>query len=322
LDRAQYLEIRKKLNLKHQASALAIFMAQNALLIAAITFIWLEFNDSIFRFLTIPLISAFIFRNFSMMHEAVHKSASKNIFINDIVGLMTGAVCLLAYEPWKRSHLEHHVWSGNIDKDPVTAIITAFPKMSPFTQNTLSFFWMIWFPMLACMQYVVFWWLAAKIYLKKPSAHLLMSLVVPAFFWTALFTFTSTAFAMTALLPSLILYMVAVEVVNLPHHLQLPQYRGDTKLMMWEQYKIARSCVYPRWFARLVALNFNYHIEHHMYPDVAWYHLEQLHNQVIGSLKNSYNTDPYFRWILDNKRLPINEVLKAQNENLPLKKAV
>jgi acyl-lipid omega-6 desaturase (Delta-12 desaturase) len=249
-----------------------------------------------------------------MMHEAVHFAASKNRWLNDVTGIIAGSIALLPYEPWKRSHLEHHKWSGNVEKDPVMAIINFFPTLSKASRNAFSFFWKVWFPMLACMQYSVFWMLAAKQYVEKPmSAKLLISLLAPVIMWTSLIALLPTTFSLQILLPAVLIYFVAVEVVNFPHHLQLPQYRGETKLAIWDQHKIARSCVYPKWFGRLVALNFNYHIEHHMFPDVPWYHLEALHKEVSASLQADYNTDPYFQWILENKVLPIEEVLRASN---------
>lgn len=310
MDRTKYQNIRRKLNLAHSQNALFIYWMQNLVLGAASYLASLQ-NKPI-RFVAIPLIATLIFRNFSMMHEAVHRAASKNSQINDWNGVFAGAVCLLPFEAWKKSHLEHHLWSGNIDKDPVMAIIRTFPKMPSALRQSLSLFWRAWFPMLACMQYVVFWALAMGIFLKKPeSLRVAISLFSPALLWGVLFTVMPAHSVLEILAPSILLYFLAVEVVNLPHHLQLPQHGGDTKFPIWEQHQIARSCVYPKWFGRLVVLNFNYHIEHHMFPDVPWYHLEKLHREISKDLATAYNTDPYFSWILENKPKPISDVLKS-----------
>lgn len=312
MDRTVYLEIRKQLDLDHKQWALTQHIFQNVLLVAVALSAWFLLPPPLAHVIAIPTIAIIIFRHFSMMHEAVHRVASSNQKINQLVGVFAGAVCLLPFEPWKRSHIEHHAWSGNIEKDPVMAIITAFPKMKPRLQQTLSRFWMLWFPMLACLQYIVFWWLASKIFLKKPkSTEVLLSLMAPLFLWATLFTFAGTPFGFGVLLPALFLYFVAVEVVNFPHHLQLPQHGGETKFRIWDQHQTARSCVYPRWLAQFVVLNFNYHIEHHMYPDVPWYHLEKLHIKVKSALGNSYNTDTQFAWILANKPKPLAQVLKS-----------
>lgn len=308
MDRTKYQDIRKKINLSQNKNALSLYWAQNSAMAGLV--IYFAAQQSYARFLAIPLLAAFIFRNFSMMHEAVHNAASRNKTLNDWNGIFAGAVCLLPFEPWKKSHLEHHQWSGNIERDPVMAVVRVFPKMTPASRGFFSFFWRAWFPMLACMQYFVFWALAMKIYIQKPkSLKVAASLLSPIVFWTAAIALFPLHVQIIA--PSILLYFLAVEVVNFPHHLQLPQHGGDTKFPVWEQYRIARSCVYPRWFGRLIVLNFNYHIEHHMFPDVPWYHLEKLHAEVRTALSENYNTDPYFAWILENKQKPLLDVLKS-----------
>ena len=317
MDRIKYLRIRKTQDLSMKPLALPLHYLKEAVFLGLITLLWN--SDHFVKFAVVPLIACVMFRNFSLMHEAVHKAVSKHSLVNDLVGIFAGAICFLPFEPWRRSHLEHHSWSGNVDKDPVTAIITAFPKFHPALKLTLSFFWRAWFPMLAFMQYIVFWYLASKIFLRhRNSIKLLISLIAPVTVWATVVAMTSTAFALSALLPGLIFYMIGVEVVNFPHHLQLPQYHGETRFPVWEQYKIARSCIYPKWFARWVALNFNYHIEHHMFPDVPWYRLEALHSVVLPELGEAYNTDPYLKWFLENKQKSIGDVIKAADQSTEL----
>lgn len=310
MDRTKYQDIRQKFNLSQRQGALAIHWMQNGSLLIIVAGLYTYCGSA--RFVGIPLIASFIFRNFSMMHEAVHRAANRNNRINDWSGIIAGAICLLPFEPWRKSHLEHHLWSGNIDRDPVMAIIRIFPKMPSRLQKMLSFFWQIWFPMLACIQYVVFWALAFQTFVKKPdSPRNLASLVSPLIAWGLAIAITPATFSYEILAPAVFLYFLAVEVVNFPHHLQLPQFGGDTKFPIWEQHRIARSCVYPKWFGRLVALNFNYHIEHHMFPDVAWYHLDRLHVLVKSELGFEYNTDTQFSWILENKPKCLEDVLKS-----------
>ncbi len=316
MDRHVYMKIRKSQALQRRRFALAWYYVQDVAALLGIAAFAVHFQHSLLRVALIPAIAALIFRNFSMMHEAVHGAAAKNKRLNQCVGWLAGGICLLAFEPWKHSHLEHHLWSGNTERDPVTAIITVFPKMPVGTRKTISFFWRIWFPILAVIQYVVFWALAAQI-LRQPktrSVSMMVSVLCPLTLWGLVFSLCTPTFSLSVLVPAILVYLVGVEVVNFPHHLQLPQYRGNTRFPIWEQHRIARSCLYPKWFARHVVLNFNYHIEHHMFPDVSWYHLESLQGEVSKALAHSYNIDPSFRWILDNKRRSMGEVLKAADD--------
>lgn len=308
MNKAKYLAIRKSHDLSIKSSALIAHYLREAIFVAAIYFVWNQ--GSLAKFATIPLVAAVLFRNFSLMHDAVHKAAFKNKWTNDLAGFISGGICLLPFEQWRRSHLEHHTWSGNLDKDPVTAFISIFPKLPPRVKSVLNFFWMSWFPLLAMVQYTVFWALAAKITLQnRLSPRLAISLAAPICTWGLAFALTPMPFFLGALVPGAILYFVAVEVVNFPHHLQLPQYYGETRFAFWEQYKISRSCIYPRWFASWIVLNFNYHTEHHLYPDVPWYHLPKLQKPLREALGAEYNCDPHFTWILDNKPRPLEAVI-------------
>jgi acyl-lipid omega-6 desaturase (Delta-12 desaturase) len=314
MDKAQYIAIRKSQDLAIKPLLVLAHYIREVALVTAIYFVWNQ--TSYAKYFAIPLIASLLFRSFSSMHDAVHKAVSKNNWFNDFVGVMAGGVCLLPFEHWRRSHLEHHTWSGNLDKDPVTAFITIFPKLPPKVKQVLNFFWMSWIPLLAMVQYMVFWSLASKITLQnKLSPKLALSLAAPVFVWAAAFALTPLEFSLGALLPGVILYFTAVEVVNFPHHLQLPQYHGETRFPFWEQYKISRSCIYPKWFATWVVLNFNYHTEHHLFPDVPWYHLPKLQAPVRDVLGSAYNTDPHFAWIIENKPKRLEAVIHYDNSN-------
>ncbi len=311
MDKATYSAIRKSHDLSIKPASIFAHYVREGFVVAAIYLVWNQ--NSPVKYVAILLIASLLFRNFSIMHDAVHKAVLKNKWANDLVGIISGGICLLPFEQWRRSHLEHHTWSGNLDKDPVTAFITIFPKFPARIRNVFNFFWKSWFPLLAIVQYTVFWALAAKITLQnRLSPRLAVSLAAPGVIWGAAFAFAPTSFVLGALLPGAIVYFVAVEVVNFPHHLQLPQYRGETRFAFWEQYKISRSCVYPQWFATWVVLNFNYHTEHHLYPDVPWYHLAKLQKPVRVALGANYNTDTNFTWILENKPKSLDAVIHYQ----------
>ncbi|MGE0633993.1 MAG: fatty acid desaturase, partial [Pseudobdellovibrionaceae bacterium] len=143
----------------------------------------------------------------------------------------------------------------------------------------------------------------------QKSLRNVISLFSPIFVWTTILALAPLQISLTVLAPAVVLYMIAVEVINFPHHLGLPQSKGDAKLPAWEQHQTARSCIYPEWFAKFFALNFNYHIEHHMFPDAPWYYLDKLHLEVKEELKSLYNTDPQFAWILNNRPKDLADVL-------------
>jgi fatty acid desaturase len=322
MDRAIYIKIRNGLDLEKKFFSLAIYILQDIALIAITAGIWNGLQASVLRFLVIPILFTIIFRGFGIMHEAVHGAVSKNRVINDAMGLLGGGLCLLPFYPWKNSHLQHHLWSGNVEKDPVMAFLKWYPNLPSGMQNFMSVLWQLWLPILGITQHFVFWRLSFAYLLKAPSKKALISLVLPLLLWGAAVSLVSREFTYGALIPALFIYFFAIEVVNLPHHLRLPQFRGDEKFPAWEQYQTARSCIYPKWLARFVVLNFNFHTEHHMFPDVPWYHLDKLQDPVGKALKENYNTDLYFGWFLENKKRTIHEVISSVDEKKPSKTSV
>jgi fatty acid desaturase len=309
ISKERYFEIRARMNLSPDPYFLIKFGLQSAALVTACFWILANHGSSPLRFLAVPLISLFMFRSFAFMHEAVHGLLSKNSRTNHFLGIVSGAFCLLSYDSWKKAHIDHHRWSGNIDKDPVAAMIKTFPKFPGSLKKILTFGWKCWLPTLSFLQHTVFWAITIRYTASnRQSMGQIMSAVIPAVFWVSVLSFIPLHLTLSVIIPSIVLYLIGTEVINAPHHLGLTYYRGETKIPLWEQFRTARTCVYPKWLARFVVLNFNYHAEHHMYPYVPWYHLDKLHQVLRPEIGEGYNLDPSFSWVLTNRSKDLVEV--------------
>lgn len=320
ISKERYFEIRDTVDLSHDPSFLIKFALQSVAMVTAVIWILAKHGHSPLRFSAIPLISLLMFRSFAFMHEAVHGLLSKNSRTNHVLGIISGALCLLSFDSWKKAHIEHHRWSGNIDKDPVAAMIKTFPKFPKPLQRVLTFGWKCWLPTLSFLQHTVFWAITFHHTLKsKQSFGQVLSAVIPALFWVSVVALCPLKITLLVVLPSIVFYLIGTEVINAPHHLGLTYYRGETKIPLWEQFKTARSCVYPKWLARFVVLNFNYHAEHHMYPYVPWYHLDKLHQIVRPEIGAEYNLDPSFSWVLANRSKDLGEVFGSDQATESLK---
>ncbi|MCM0605938.1 MAG: fatty acid desaturase [Xanthomonadaceae bacterium] len=316
-------EIRNSLKLKFDETFLQNYIISSSFLLVVAIFLNLRFSYSPVRFLSIPLITVFMFRSFAFMHEAVHCLLTKNLKLNQLLGVISGTFCLLSFESWKQAHLAHHKWSGNVDKDPVAAMIKRYPNFSSTTQGILSFGWRIWFPALSLLQHSVFWGITVQFTLtKKITPRLFWSAIVPILFWVCLVALSPAPFIVSILLPSILLYLIGTEIINAPHHLGLEYFFGDTQIPISEQFKIARSCVYPEWISKWIVLNFNYHIEHHMYPFVPCYHLDKLHSVLKKELGSIYNQDPSFSWTFTNRKKDLGIVFGSDQVSLEYKKRV
>jgi len=143
---------------------------------------------------------------------------------------------------------------------------------------------------------------------KAPLPEIFLA-VLPIGFWLGLSVSLGSAIFWGTIVAGITLYLLLVEVVNFPHHLQLENSEKGPAIPAWEQEPYARSCLYPRWISELVVLNFNYHVEHHLFPDVPWYDLPRLSQKLVPDLGPNYKTDPGFEWILTNRKRNLDSVL-------------
>lgn len=325
MDKKKYLDIRKQHLLKVAQYAWLVPFGINVILISMILTVWWSQKNQwiplwVASLLTAVFIPVLIFRMFALMHESVHGVGAENTTVNDYLGIISGAFCFLPFELWKKSHVEHHFWSGNVEKDPVMAFLLTYYNMKRLRRNIINALWSVWFPILGLIQHTVFWKLSMMHFLqslrsRQMDMKSLLSFLSPIILWGSIFTFAPATVIFFGFLPAFYLYLLLVEMVNLPHHLRLPANSGDKRQNLWDQHESVRTCVYPKWFSHWVTLNFNYHVEHHLYPDAPWFLLDQLHEQVQPVLGSAYNTDLNMSWIVQQRKMPLDQVLEINNQS-------
>ncbi len=312
MEKTEYLSIRNSIDFEISNWECLKYFFIDSLLICSLYFIHINISPWAKGFVSAPIVAIFMFRNFSMMHEAVHGASCRlPRGFNHAIGILCGAFCLLPFDPWKKIHLDHHFWSSNIHKDPSMSLITKYPKWPAALRKSCNFLWKMWFPVLSILQYGVFWYHSlGHLYKNRKNFLFVTSLMVPLSIWGGTLFLCSPQFIFMSLLPGVLLYLLMVEIVNFPHHLSLPKLQNDEKHKIWDQHLTARSCVYPKWLSKYIVLNFNFHIEHHLFPKAPWYRLEKIHFMSQKSLGSSYNSDPQFEWILKNRKKDIETVLR------------
>lgn len=314
MDKVAYQKIRKDVSFEFSAKHFASQVLMDIALVGCISYLF--FKGGGLAFLNAPLLAVLYFRSFSQMHEAVHNCLIPNRRVNNLLGILYGGFCGLPFEQWRESHVKHHFWAGNIEQDPVMAFVKHHRVLPPKLHNALKTTWFLWVPFPAFVQNALFWKLALSQPAKSTPEKL--SLLAPLAIFTLAATAAFASGTATILFLSVYLYLIAIEIVNFPHHLQLPYLKDQERLPLWEQYQIARSCLYPKWFAQWIVLNFNYHSEHHMYPDAPWHSLPHIHERL--SLQTDLNVDPQFDFILRTHRDGFDELL-SRKEKKPLKAA-
>ena len=139
------------------------------------------------------------------------------------------------------------------------------------------FAWRVWIPLVALAQHLVFWFYPIELARSGERRKLRQCAASIAFLLTAYAAIAFLALTYlrsTNIIPALVVYLVVNELVNLPHHTVLPGF--DRKLRVWEQWRVSRSGNYPPVISEFFCLNFNFHVEHHLFPTLPWYRLRRV----------------------------------------------
>jgi len=260
--------------------------------------LWLShLREPIWPFVAAGLLfAAFVFRAFAMMHECVHSSAHAKRWVNNTLGEVYGVLCFLPFMSWRDLHLDHHKWTGNVERDPSMKILVNFQRDNFTVSKMVGKSWLYWIPLLGFMQNVVFWKATISKREYKFGIGSIVYLGLSIYFLGPL-----------TLVIGFIAYLYLVEIINCSHHLDLVQWTGEVQFRTYEQDQFARSCVYPKCLAHFLFLNFNLHAEHHLFPTHPWYQLDALHRDLRAS-EIELNTSDGTEWILHNRRRKVEEV--------------
>ncbi len=313
MDFNSFNEVRYQLDFTKRMGPWLRTLVFDALLVVAIVHCLLR-HDPLGTVLATLLLPILFFNGFALMHEAVHRSLSPRRWVNDLIGVLGGAFCFLPFEPWRLMHIEHHQWAGNVDKDPVNKLRKDYDPRRKTKYRILSAIWRSWIPLLALMQHMVFWMYPLKQLRtltldRKGQLVYAASYFIPAGIYLGLPLLWPEVFNFWNFAPGIALYLMLVEFVNLPHHLDLPTYRGKARLAVKDQYLVARSAVYPQVFSRWALLNFNLHLEHHLFPTLPWHELEKARVLVKPILGAGYNETTGGVWLFRHRRRSIDELL-------------
>jgi fatty acid desaturase len=260
--------------------------------------------------LLLPIV---FFQAFSLLHDCGHGSFARARGWSTFVGHFASVLCFMPYFPWKYIHTEHHVWAGNVERDPGLALV----RRARDTQKLpwlLAAAWRTWLPLGGFAQHIVYWsyplrargsgklqaaqrWRCAASVALLIVAYVGLPLALPS-----LFTLRNFA-------PAIFLYLMLVELVNVPHHVGLTGYQD--KLPLWKQHLPTRSCNYPPIVSELLVLNFNFHIEHHLFPTLPWYRLRSAHHRVRAKLATNYREARGIDWHVASRRQHLIDVMSV-----------
>jgi omega-6 fatty acid desaturase (delta-12 desaturase) len=249
------------------------------------------------------VLATVFFQGFALLHECGHGSASPRPWINVVIGHAAGILCGLPFYPWRYIHQQHHLWTGNVDRDPALASVQRWRKAGG-VPAIVRWSWRSWIPLAAALQHVVFLSYPLRL-ARAPQTdrrQLLrcgFSVALLVLAYAVLFRVAGAALRPGRIWLGMIIYLVAEELVNLPHHLGTET--TDQRLPPWEQWRSTRSCLYPWGVSEFFVLNFNFHTEHHLFPGLPWYRLRHARARLREHLGAHYQEAIGIGWNLRHR---------------------
>lgn len=304
-----YLAIREELDLTPSIGPTLAIVALDLSLLAAVVVLlrrgdWPSFIASQF------LLAVIFFNSFSILHECGHGNISRFRLVNALVGHYASTFCFIPYYPWKYIHQQHHAWAGNLDRDPTLRSIRRFKERG--VPRMVRACWRTWIPLGAFLQHLIFVTYPYQMWRsgQMTRSRLLASCASVAWLlasFLALWRLAPDVVRPSNFVLALAVFFVAEELVNVPHHVGMPTFAE--KLPVWAQHQTTRSCYYPRGLSEVLVLNFNFHIEHHMFPSLPWHRLRRARGLVRPALGVEYQETFGISWNLENRRRDIDAIV-------------
>jgi omega-6 fatty acid desaturase (delta-12 desaturase) len=307
LDRHQYMRIKAQLDFTRSHRAILGIMALDLLLATVVILLLLESSTLGFVIAQLLLVVLF-FHNFSIVHECGHGNFSRYRMLNVIVGHYASVICFTPFFPWRYIHQQHHVWAGNSAADPAGRSVRIWRTRGQ-VPRLIRLCWRTWVPLTAFAQHIVFWsypWVLAREDRSKLPKCLLSVGLLPLAYALLYFSWPSI-FKPSNFILAFVIYLFVEELVNAPHHIDL--FNFSERLPLWEQWKATRSCVYPPLLSKLLVLNFNLHVEHHLYPSLPWQRLGTARALIRPALGSNYCESVGIGWNLQNRSRDLQDIL-------------
>ncbi|GAB2569606.1 fatty acid desaturase [Dyella jejuensis] len=230
-----------------------------------------------------------IFRWFAILHECGHKTLFTSQTWNALTGHLASIFCLVPYYPWRNIHLTHHRWVGVVDKDPTQSHLLSLYHAPAAKLGLIRATWKLWIPLtISKFFYGIFWAYPVERYRARDFHNARIGLFSDLFcVFTHLAIIMWLGFSVYAsyFLPMLLIFLFVTENVTLPQHLELFSHLSDTNsepIPVSAQDNIARSANMPEWLSTILAMNFNRHSEHHLFPAAPWYRLNRIRRYMLA----------------------------------------
>ena len=250
---------------------------------------------------------------FVLLHECGHATLFASRRLNLVVGHIAGVFALIPFPVWTRIHGRHHKWTGWQDMDPTTAPLA--PKARPMLERrVVNVCWKYWIPLFSVLYRAGNFWNLPRLVRLFPAREvhrrLVGSALVLAGLYAALFLIVGPLALIRVCGLAVLVAFVVEDVLLISQHTHIPMGQANghdvPPVRAIDQEVFTRSMRLPPALSRL-ALRFDAHELHHMYPFVPGYRLGEIpytpHNEVS-----------WWRWVPAARAIP-GEVLLFQNRH-------
>jgi fatty acid desaturase len=259
------------------------------------------------------LLAASLVQWFVILHEAGHGTLFRSRRANAFVGQIAGAAALIPFTVWRRVHARHHRWTGWQDRDPTTAVLT--PRRLAWPERlVVNLCWRAWIPLFSTTYRLNNFWNLPRLRRLFPDARerrpLRLNILVLAGLYAAALIAIGPQMALRLGGLALFLALMVQDILIVSQHTHVPMHLSHgadvTPFPTIAQETFTRSLRLPAWASRL-ALHFDAHELHHMYPFVPGYRLREVPYDA------EHEVD-WWRWTRAARSMP-GEILFFQNRD-------
>ncbi len=218
-------------------------------------------------------------------HEAVHGTLMRNRWANGILGALCAIPVLQNFSAYRVLHLRHHAHLGE-DHDP--------DHYAAYTRWTWLIFLMNWMRLL--VGYPIYITMIPILGFKHGTgadrAGILAEVAATVFVVWGCFSFLPTACLVQGWLIPMLLINTMVNIRGMSQHTLLEH--SDDEVLGTRTILTSRV-------VRFFMCNENFHLEHHLYPGVPWYHLPRVHQALRQPLadKGAHFIPSYTSFVSD-----------------------
>jgi len=237
---------------------------------------------------------------FVIGHDCGHRSFSKNIWINDLIGIFCHSVLLVPFYSWKISHRRHHLNTGNYEREEAFRPIhySKYTKMKKIEKiirfKCILFLFPLYLLFLRNDHFATHYLPNPHLFKKNEYPQVILSslccLVMFIILCIVGYLKGLTFLVYFYILPYLVFSMWISFVTYMQHtDLRIPWYPTAN----WSSLKGAFSSIDRNYgfFDAIQHNTGNYHVIHHLFPGIPHYHLKTARHSIFDYVKDQYLID-------------------------------